>query len=39
MSGVPKGTVLVTLLFSLHINGITADIESEISLFADDYVC
>ena len=27
------------LLFSLHINDITADIESEIRLFADDCVC
>ena len=29
--GVPKGT----LLFSLHINDITSDIESEIRIFAD----
>ena len=27
------------LLFSLHINDITADLESEIRLFADDCVC
>ena len=27
------------MLFSLHINDITADIESEIRLFADDCVC
>ena len=27
------------LLFSLHINDITADIESVIRLFADDCVC
>ena len=27
------------MLFSLHINDITVDIESEIRLFADDYVC
>ena len=27
------------LLFSLHINDITSDIESEIRLFADDCVC
>ena len=39
VSGVPQGTVLGSLLFSLHINDITADIESEIRLFADDCVC
>ena len=39
VSGVPKGTVLGPLLFSLHTNDITADIESEIRLFADDCVC
>ena len=39
VSGVPQGTVLGPLLFSLHINDITPDIESEISLFADDCVC
>ena len=38
-SGVPQGTVLGPLLFSLHINDITSDIESEIRLFADDCVC
>ena len=38
VSGVPQGTVLGPLLFSLHINDITADIESEIKLFADDCV-
>ena len=38
VSGVPQGTVLGPLLFSFHINDITADIESEISLFADDCV-
>ena len=37
VSGVPQGTVLGPLLFSLYIN--TADIESEIRLFADDCVC
>ena len=39
VSGGPQGTVLGPLLFSLHINDITADIESEIRLFADDCVC
>ena len=39
MSGVPQGTVLDPLLFSLYINDTTADIESEIRLFADDCVC
>ena len=34
-----SGTVFGPLLFSLHINDITADIESEIRLFADDCVC
>ena len=39
VSGVSRGTVLGLLLFSFHINDITADIESEIRLFADDCVC
>ena len=39
VSSVPQGTVLGPLLFYLHINDITADIESEIRLFADDCVC
>ena len=33
------GPLLYLVLFSLHINEITADIESEIRLFADDCVC
>ena len=39
VSGVPQGTVLGPLLFSFYINDISADIESEIRLFADDCVC
>ena len=39
LSGVPQGTVIGPLLFSLYINYITSDIESEIRLFADDCVC
>ena len=39
LSGVPQGTVLGLLLFSLYINDISSDIESGISLFADDCVC
>ena len=39
LSGVPQGTVLNPLLFSLYINDITSDIESEIRPFADDCVC
>ena len=39
MSGVPQGTVLGPLLFSLYINDISSDIESEIRPFADDCVC
>lgn len=38
-SGVPQGTVLGPVLFSLHINDILDDIDSEIRLFADDCVC
>ena len=39
ISGVPQGTVLGPLLFSLYINDITEDIDSELRLFADDCVC
>ena len=39
LSGVPQGTVLGPLLFSLYINDISSDIESEIRHFADDCVC
>ena len=39
LSGVPQGTVLGPLLFSLYINDISSDIESEIRLFADDCIC
>ena len=39
LSGVPQGTVLGPLLFSMYINDISSDIESEIRLLADDCVC
>ena len=38
LSGVPQGTVLGPLLFSLYSNDISTDIDSEIRLFADDCV-
>ena len=36
LSDVPQDTVLTPLLFSLYINDISSDIQSEIRLFADD---
>ena len=39
LSGVPQGTILGPVLFSLYINNITTEIDSEIRLFADDCVC
>ena len=39
MSGVPQGTVLGPLLFSLYINDTSVGIDSQIRLFADDCVC
>ena len=38
-SGVPQGTVLGPVLFSLHIHDILDNISSDIRLFADDCVC
>ena len=39
LSGVSQGTVLGPLLFSLYINDISTDTDSEIRVFADDCVC
>ena len=39
LSDVPQGTILGPFLFSLYINDISKDIDSEIRLLADDCVC
>ena len=39
LSSVPQGTLIGPLLFSLYINDILTDTDSEIRLFADDCVC
>ena len=39
LTDVPQGIVLGPWFFSLYINHITEDIDSELILFADDCVC